>query len=90
MHNFNSYRAAEERPAMTISEEEITMTADDSMPSNLLYEEIRDVPASLTQATIPHSYEEMEAAGLQQTAETMSDSYHFTPCSAYGVSLESK
>ena len=78
----------------TIPEEEIAMTADDNVPPHLLYEEIRDVPASQSmrpQATTPYPYEEVEAAELQQTAEAMpmGGSYHFTLCSAYGVSLDS-
>ena len=36
-----------------------------------------------------HPYEDVEAAGLQAAAETGPDSYHFTLCSAYGVSLDS-
>ena len=37
-----------------------------------------------------HPYEDVEAAGLQAAAETGADSYHFTLCSAYGVSLDSQ
>ena len=87
---------AGERPALslaTIPEEEIAMTADDNVPPHLLYEEIRDVPASQSmrpQATTSYPYEEVEAVGLQQTAEPKSDSYHFTLCSAYGVSMDKK
>ena len=80
----------------------------DDMPSQLVYEEIRDVPASLTtppeaaitrsvaapkktsSAVTHHPYEDVEAAGLQAAAETGADSYHFTLCSAYGVSLDSQ
>ena len=76
----------------------------DDMPSQLVYEEIRDVPAPLTMppeaavtrsvaapkktssAATHHPYEDVEAAA----AETGADSYHFTLCSAYGVSLNSK
>ena len=79
------------------------------MPSQLVYEEIRDVPASLTtppeaaitrsvaapkktsQASVTHHpYEDVEAAGLQAAAETGTDSYHFTLCSAYGISPDSQ
>lgn len=69
------------------------MTADNNLPPSLLYEEIRDVPASQStrpQATTPYPYEEVGAAGLQPKAEAMGDSYHFTLCSAYGVSLDGK
>ena len=33
-------------------------------------------------------YEDVEEAGLQPAAENGVDSYHFTLCSAYGVSLD--
>ena len=80
------------------------MVADD-VPSQLVYEEIRDVPALQTMSpeaavtrntTAPnklmqHPYEDVEAAGLQAAAETgAADSYHFTLCSAYGVSKDSQ
>ena len=78
------------------------------MPSQLVYEEICDVPAAslitpseaaitrsvapkkTSPAVIQHPYEDVEAAGLQAAAETGgADSYHFTLCSAYGVSSDS-
>ena len=69
----------------------------DVIPSQLVYEEIRDVPApqttpleaagTHTKALLTHHpYEDVEAAGFQAAAETGADSYHFTLCSAYGVS----
>ena len=76
----------------------------DDMPSQLVYEEICGVPASQTtpleaaitrsvaapkktsSAVTHHPYEDVEAAA----AETGADSYHFTLCSAYGVSLDSQ
>ena len=73
----------------------------DDVPPQLVYEEICDMPASLTTppeaapkktspAVTQHPYEDVEAAGLQTAAETgAADSYHFTLCSAYGVSLDS-
>ena len=75
----------------------------DVIPSQLIYEEIRDVPAPqttpleaasthCTKALLTHHpYEDVEAAGLQAAAETGGpDSYHFTLCSAYGVSPDSQ
>ena len=87
----------------------MTNTAD-VIPPQLVYEEIREVPApqaTLSEASTTgsiaaltksppaavvahHPYEDVEAAGVQAAAETGADSYHFTLCSAYGVSLDSQ
>ena len=70
--------------SLSVIPERETAIAADVMPSQLVYEEIRDVPAPLDPY---HPYEDVEAAGLQAAAETGADSYHFTLCSAYyGVS----
>ena len=89
-------------------EGETAMAADITL-SQLVYEEIHDVPASLTTPSVAastellaarpktfpaathHPYEDVEVAGLQETAEAGgADSYHFTLCSAYGVALDSQ
>lgn len=86
-------------PPLNVVPEGETEMADDVIPSQLVYEEIRDVPAPRTTHHLEaasthtrallthHPYENVETAGFQAAARTTGvESYHFTLCSAYGVS----
>ena len=71
------YRLGAPLPLNTIPEKEV------------VYEEIPDIPLpqTVSKKSFPvTAYEDVEATGLQAAG---ADSYHFTPCSAYGV-LSSK